>query len=363
MIKYLGSKRTLVPVLGELFARSGARTAVDLFTGTTRVAQEFLRRGGSVHANDTAAYAEVLAQCYVETDPETVDPAELAEALAELAALPGRRGYVTEVFCERARYFQPHNGMRIDAIRAGIDERYADHRLRPLLLTALLEAADRVDSTVGLQMAFLKSWSTRSHRALQLRAPVPAPGVGTAWRLDAYEAVRRLPPVDLAYLDPPYNQHRYFTNYHVWETLVRGDEPEHYGIACKRIDARGAHTHSPWNSRRRMPAEFARVLTELRAEVLLVSYNNEGFLPLETLRELCGTGGRSVEVLEFDTARHVGARIGIHNPAGVKVGQVSHTRTTEYLLVCGEQARVAAMVEELPSAGAPDGPPAVEAAG
>ena len=40
------------------------------------------------------------------------------------------------------------------------------------------------------------------------------------------------------YLDPPYNQHRYFTNYHVWETLVRWDEPEHYGIACKRVDAR-----------------------------------------------------------------------------------------------------------------------------
>ena len=43
---------------------------------------------------------------------------------------------------------------------------------------------------------------------------------------------------DLAYLDPPYNQHRYFTNYHVWETLVAWDAPEHYGVACKRIDAR-----------------------------------------------------------------------------------------------------------------------------
>lgn len=347
MIKYLGSKRTLVPVLGELFARAGARTALDLFTGTTRVAQEFARRGGMVHANDTAAYSQVLAQCYLETDPQTLDADELTDALEQLAALPDRRGYVTEVFCEQARYFQPHNGMRIDAIRAGIDERYAGHPLRPLLLTSLLEAADRVDSTVGLQMAFLKNWSTRSHRRLQLRAPVPAPGTGKAWQLDAAEAVRRLPPVDLAYLDPPYNQHRYFTNYHVWETLVRGDEPEHYGIACKRIDARGEHTRSLWNSRRTMPQEFARVLAELRAEILLVSFNNEGFLPLEALRELCSLGGRTVAVLEFDTARHIGARIGIHNPAGVRVGQVSHTRTIEYLLVCGEAARVEAMVAGL----------------
>ena len=53
-----------------------------------------------------------------------------------------------------------------------------------------------------------------------------------------------LEPCDLAYLDPPYNQHRYFTNYHVWETLVAWDAPEHYGVACKRIDARDDTTKS-----------------------------------------------------------------------------------------------------------------------
>ena len=68
VIKYLGSKRRLVPVLGDLFARSGAETALDLFTGTTRVAQEFKRRGGRVTAVDTARYAEVFARCHIATD-------------------------------------------------------------------------------------------------------------------------------------------------------------------------------------------------------------------------------------------------------------------------------------------------------
>ena len=63
-------------------------------------------------------------------------------------------------------------------------------------------------------------------------------GPGTAVLGDATTLVDDLPATDLAYLDPPYNQHRYFTNYHVWETLVRWDRPEHYGIACKRADAR-----------------------------------------------------------------------------------------------------------------------------
>ena len=117
MIKYLGSKRALAGVLGTLAEASGARSAVDLFTGTTRVAQEFKRRGLQVTAVDLASYSEILARCYISTDAAAIDLDELDELLAELDALPGVRGYVTETFCEQARFFQPHNGQRIDAIR------------------------------------------------------------------------------------------------------------------------------------------------------------------------------------------------------------------------------------------------------
>ena len=68
MIKYIGSKRRLVPVLGELAAALDAKRALDLFTGTTRVAQELKRRGMDVTAVDSARYAEVFARCYVEID-------------------------------------------------------------------------------------------------------------------------------------------------------------------------------------------------------------------------------------------------------------------------------------------------------
>ena len=88
----------------------GARTAVDLFTGTTRVAQEFKRRGLDVTATDLASYSEVLSDCYVATDADEVDLAALGAELDRLNALPGTTGYVTRTFCEQARYFQPHNG-------------------------------------------------------------------------------------------------------------------------------------------------------------------------------------------------------------------------------------------------------------
>jgi adenine-specific DNA-methyltransferase len=81
VIKYIGSKRRLVPVLGELLGLSGAETALDLFTGTTRVAQEFKRRGTLVTAVDTARYSEVFAKCHIETDASDVDKDDLREAL------------------------------------------------------------------------------------------------------------------------------------------------------------------------------------------------------------------------------------------------------------------------------------------
>ena len=344
VIKYLGSKRTLVPVLGRLARASEAKDALDLFTGTTRVAQEFCRQGLFTFAADVATYSEVLAKTYVETDGAEVDVDEVREAIDHLESLPPKRGYFTRTFCEQSRYFQPKNGMRVDAIREGIDEHHPSGPLRPILLTSLMEAADAVDSTVGLQMAYLKNWAPRAHKDLKMAIPKFAPGTGKALRGDASELVDQLPHVGLAYLDPPYNQHRYFTNYHIWETLVRWDEPEHYGVACKRVDARDEATKSVFNKKREMPAALADVIGRVRADTLILSFSNEGFVPIEDLVVACESRGDHVKVLAFDSARHIGARIGIHNHEGEKVGRVSHTRNTEYLVLCGEKERISRMV-------------------
>lgn len=341
MIKYLGSKRTLVGAIGRVAEAVGARNAIDLFTGTTRVAQELKRRGMHVTAVDVATYSEVLADCYIATDADAIDEAALADALDDLRGLPPRAGYFTETFCERARYFQPKNGARVDAMRDRIAERYADSPLHGVLLAALIEAADRVDSTTGIQMAYLKEWAPRAHNDLELRRPELIAGAGRALRGDATELVDVLPRTDFLYIDPPYNQHRYFTNYHVWETLVRWDAPEHYGIACKRVDARDEATKSVFNRRREMPLALADLLRRARAEVVAVSYNDEAWItPGAMLEALRDAGHEDARLVAFDRKRYVGAQIGIHNRKGVRVGTVSHLRNTEYLFIAGSRDRV-----------------------
>jgi adenine-specific DNA-methyltransferase len=332
MIKYLGSKRTLVPLLAEIVGGLGIDSAADLFAGTTRVGQALRRTGVRVVSNDTASYSEALGLAYIEADG-AVDRARLRPQLEHQDGLPGVRGYVTETFCEQARYFQPENGMRIDAIRAEIDRIAGSDVERGLLLTSLLEAADRVDSTVGLQMAYLKRWAPRAAKPLRLREPeaVEGPG-GRAVRSDANEIAGQLDGIDLAYLDPPYNQHSYFANYHVWETIVRNDAPGHYGIACKREDVR--ERKSAYNSRRTAWAALSGLIERLPTPWLVVSFSNEGFHDLAAVRTLLADHGYVGQVA-VDSRRYVGARIGIHNPSGERVGSISHLRNTEVVFVCG----------------------------
>ena len=179
MIKYLGSKRLLVPVLGRMAEAVGARTAVDLFTGTTRVAQEFKRRGIEVTATDSASYSEVLSDCFIATDATEVDELALAAEIDRLNALPGKPGYVTETFCKESRYFQPHNGARIDAIRDAIE---GDHPAGPWRS----DPADRPDAgrrpgrlddraADGLPQAVVRALAPRPHAAAPRAHPRPGP--------------------------------------------------------------------------------------------------------------------------------------------------------------------------------------------
>jgi adenine-specific DNA-methyltransferase len=338
VIKYIGSKRTLLPVVLEAVAAvPGTRTVLDLFSGTSRVGHALKRAGYRVLANDHNAYAATLARCYVAADLDELER-EARMLLAELDALPGEPGWFTHTFCEQSRFFQPKNGARVDAIREAIAAKDLEPELEAVVLVALMEAADRVDSTCGLQMAYLKQWAPRAHNELALRLPELLPraaaGKGEAHQLEALAAAQTL-SADLAYIDPPYNQHSYLSNYHVWESLVLWDKPEVYGVACKRVDCRTRK--SPFNSKRKFHAALRELIAAVDAKVLLVSFNNEGYIEREQMEELLSTRGR-VTVLSHDYKRYVGAQIGIYNPSGEKVGAVSHLRNLEYLYVVETEA-------------------------
>jgi len=335
MIKYIGSKRTLVPSLVEVFTalRNRKSTVLDLFSGTSRVGYALKGIGYRVLANDLNTYAATIARCYVEADSDRED--EARKEIQRLNKLPGREGYFTSTFCQESRFFQPKNGARIDAIRDAIAALSPDPELEAVLLTSLMEAADRVDSTVGLQMAYLKDWASRSYKDLELRVPELLPqaraGKGKAYQLEALDAAKAL-QADVVYIDPPYNQHKYLGNYHIWETLVRWDFPDYYGVACKRVDCK--ERRSAFNSKPRYVDAFRAMINELQADTLVLSMSNEGFITRSEVEEILGNRGKFI-TLEIENKRYVGSKIGIYSPEGVMVGTEGKENNTEYVFVAG----------------------------
>lgn len=341
MIKYIGSKRALLDhILSAIrqTCRPGS-TVADVFSGTSRVGHALKGAGYRVIANDHNAYAHVLAQCYVQVDAQDwSQPAQ--RLLAELSQLPGRAGYFTDTFCVRSRYFQPKNGERVDAIRERIEILDLPPELRAIMLVSLMEAADRVDSTAGLQMAYMKQWAARANNDIQLRMPkiLPRTAAGKCMALcgDA-EIISQEIACDLAYLDPPYNQHSYLNNYHVWESLVRWDKPEVYGIACKRIDCR--ERKSSFNSRPNILRALERTITNIKTDLFVISFNNEGYIPRADMEAMLERFGE-VETIELVHDRYVGAKIGIYNPDGVKVGAVGHLKNKEFLYILSKKSKI-----------------------
>lgn len=340
MIKYIGSKRELVPLIVKIVTNlPGVRSVLDPFSGTARVSHALKREQFAVIATDHNAYAATLATCYVQADREKVEK-RARRLIADFNRLPAKSGYFTETFCIQASYFMPKNGERIDAIREAIEKKDLEPDLKAVVLTSLMEAADRVDSTTGLQMAYLKKWAPRASNPIELRLPDILPrathGPGKAYQLEAQQAAQRF-AVDLAYVDPPYNQHSYLGNYHIWESLVLWDKPEVYGVANKRIDCR--ERRSDFNSKRRFKEAFHTLLNALRAKYLLVSFNNEGYIDKTELYDMLRALGELV-VFEIDYKRYVGAQIGIYSPKGIKVGKISHLRNKEHLFLCGPRLAV-----------------------
>ena len=94
-----------------------------------------------------------------------------------------------------------------------------------------------------------------------------------------------------------------------------------------------------------MPAALESLIRRARAEVVVVSYNDESWITVEQMtHSLREAGHEDVRMLAFDSKRYVGAQIGIFNRSGDKVGKVSHLRNVEHVFVAGPTEKVEAAV-------------------
>ena len=324
LIPYIGNKRKLLHLIAEAVACTGCRggTFVDLFTGSTVVARWAKKAGFRVIANDWEPYSCEIARGTVALNaPPALESLGGARRVFEhLNALPPCRGYIARHLCpaddehpdtERERmFFTQANGRRIDAIREQIETWQAAGALsddeRAYLLAPLIYAVSYVSNTSGVFKGFHNGWGGRTGTALYriLSELTLAPPVlfdngraNLALQEDAGELAPRLDEIaggraDIVYLDPPYNQHPYGSNYHVLNTVALWDKPA--VDPCILVDGRTrdksairkdwrTERHSRYNSTKTAADAFDELVASVRSRWLLASYSTDGNIPAARL--------------------------------------------------------------------------------
>ena len=327
-VKYIGSKASLVDkILGfvtEHLPADQPKSLIDVFTGTTRVAQAFRSKGWQVTTSDLSWAAEAYAHAFVQRT--ATSGARIPALIAELTALEPQSGWITSTYCDVVtpeggvvKMWKPENGRRADAIRDRIwmweATGYCSKHEAAILTTCLIFALDKVDSSVGVQQAYLKTWAARASNPLELKdLPFYDGPVGTHIIGDAL--VNMYPGATIAYLDPPYSAHSYSTYYHIWDSVVRWDQPAVGLKTNRRIDRVSGSDEqdesmlSAWNSKRTALEAFLMLVSRLPVQYVVISYNDESLVPLDNLVDALKGTYPTVIVKKIPYRRNIMAQIG-----------------------------------------------------
>lgn len=331
LLTYIGNKRALLPFIEagllEVKRRLGRDriTVADLFSGSGVVARMMRRHARVIHCNDLEQYSAVVNRCY-QTDAAAVDARALASELARLRSATRddtRPGFIADLYApindlaivpgERVFYTR-RNAIFLDAFCRALET--TPEALRPFVLAPVLSQASMYANTSGVFKGFYKNREgvgqfggtssnalTRILRHIEVTAPILSQVECEAHvhRQDANNLVRELPDVDVAYLDPPYNQHPYGSNYFMLNLLCDYRRP----AEVSRVS--GIPTdwnRSAYNKPQHAADALFDVVRQVRAKFVLISYSSEGFITPEHFREeLARIGTLSVMDKRYNTFR------------------------------------------------------------
>ena len=326
LITYIGNKRALLGQVANAVEQVKQRLGktklrvFDAFSGSGVVSRLLKAHSSLLISNDLEDYCAVIGRCYLR-NRSTVDLPALARVVADLnqrvatETLPP--GFIEELYAPRDEtrvtaddrvFYTKSNARRLDDYRRLIDS--APRDMRDLLMGPLLSSASIHANTAGVFKGFYKNRHTgigqfggsgsdalvRIMGEIRLDLPVLSNLECDCEVLqeDANAAAGRLTDLDLAYIDPPYNQHPYGSNYFMLNLLVRYERPAHISrVSGIPTDWR----RSGYNVRVRSLPLLSRLLHAIDAPFLLVSFNNEGFISPAQMHEMLGGLG-SVDVLE-----------------------------------------------------------------
>ncbi|MBR4170828.1 MAG: DNA adenine methylase [Kiritimatiellae bacterium] len=332
ILTYLGNKRSLLHFLGEgvLSVRKsldGKRISFfDAFSGSGIVSRFMKRHSSLIIANDLERYSEIVNQCYL-TNRSSINWLDFNEAFEEYVRYTNEHlnpGIISELYTpqddhdikpgERV-FYTKENALILDSARTAIDK-VVPTQYFTLILAPLLAEASIHPNTSGVFKGFYKNrdgigaFGGEGKNALpricgkvRLQKPILSnfECQSEVMRGDVNEVIKNISEVDLAYFDPPYNQHPYGSNYFMLNLLIDNRKPKEIS---KVSGIPKDWNHSQYNRKTEAESAFFSLLENTPAKFLMISYNSEGFIKKESFMSFLTTLGKVSQLeTEYNTFR------------------------------------------------------------
>ena len=342
IITYLGNKRALLDFIGEGLSKVKERVgkaklrSFDVFSGSGVVSRYLKKHSSYIHSNDLERYAEITNRCYL-SNPENLSIKEIHDAISYInkeASKNPSPGFISELYApddssnikqgERV-FYTTRNAMFIDTARQmieGFDKRIHDYLIAPLIYRASVNA-----NTSGVFKGFYKNSDTgkgqfggNGKNALSRITKdiyIPFPIFSNyscnskVTRSDANKIVRdpEASGFDVAYVDPPYNQHPYGSNYFMLNLIADYKRPKNIS---KVSGIPKNWNRSKYNKRKKIGPTFRDLISNIKSRFIMVSYNSEGFIDkdhmLSILNEFGNVDTISTEYNTFRGSRNLNQR-------------------------------------------------------
>lgn len=332
--RYIGSKTRIVDeIISEikkLVPNGGIVT--DLMCGTGAVAVELRKNGYKVIAVDVMSQAchitkvKVLLQApppfsglenYLVNKGQRLLTEQVGyEAVIQtLNNLPPVKGYFWKEFSvegnpcngeESRKYFSTENAQKIDSVREFIQKVRKENKITDieysLLIHDLIMASNDIANIAGTYGHYLSKYIPRALQPLRFTpARFEQGGSPNGHKvINGYaEDLANGIEADLCYIDPPYRKRQYAANYHIPETIAKGDEPEAIGKSGLRP---WRDQYSDFCSKVKIRKAFEKIIVEMKCKKFLISYNSEGLLSKDDIVDFLSKFGR-VKTREFPNKR------------------------------------------------------------